>query len=147
MKKTSTMIPIPPNVAEVLAVFTDELQKVVFPDVSAESLKKLSDQVNDKVKLVGKVATALAAAQEELEKSQQDLAKQAAHALAYARIYAEDKPELAQRLNAINLRLPKPPKKGKAKVDKAKTDKPKTDKLANKDMPAKSAPAQAQAAK
>jgi len=141
MKDTATS-PIPPNVAEVLALFTDQLDKVAFPDLSAETLKKHGDQVQAKLKQVQKAEVALASAQQELNASQQDLTALAARALAYARIYAEDKPELAQRLEAIKLRPPKQPRQAQAKAARPKADKPKKDRAEKQEKPAAAPPEQ-----
>lgn len=138
MKKNDTATPIPANVAEVMTVFAEQLDKVVFPDVSAATLKELADKVHAKVEQVHKAEGALASAQEKLEASQQELTALAARALAYARIYAEDKPALAKQLAEINLRPPRAAKKTRSKSAEPKAAKPAKDKSAKAEKADKS---------
>ncbi len=128
MKKNDTATPIPANVAQVMTVFAEQLDKVVFPDVSSATLKELADKVHAKVEQVHKAESALRSAQEKLTASQHELTALAARALAYARIYAEDKPALAQQLAEISLRVPKTAKKTSSKPAGSKAAKPSKDK-------------------
>lgn len=128
MKKNDTATPIPANVTAVMTVFAEQLEKVAFPDVSSATLKELADKVHAKVEQVQKAESALESAQDKLAASQQELTALAARALAYAKIYAEDKPALAKQLSEINLRAPKAAKKTRSKSSGPKAAKPAKDK-------------------
>ena len=94
---------IDPTLSALLALFAGPLSAVSFPDVSGASLGELADRVRraagQVVDAQEKVGTAKAA----LDEQKQLLLAHAHRALAYARVYAQDKAELSGELERIAL--------------------------------------------
>lgn len=98
--------PIPTAVKELLALFDGPLADVRFPDVDAASLRELAASVETAKQDVETAAQAWAAAKRAVDDRLEALVQKTQRTLAYARVYAEDKPELAATLAAVA--LPKP---------------------------------------
>jgi multidrug efflux pump subunit AcrA (membrane-fusion protein) len=88
---------------ELLSIFEAELSEVKFGDVDGASLAAAAAQVRERAETVAAAEAALAAARGALEEAQEGLLARGQRALAYARIYAEERPELAARLEAVSL--------------------------------------------
>ncbi len=95
--------PIPPAIESLIALFHSDLQAVRFPDVDAEALELVADEVRAASSEVQRAEEALAAAMRELAQRQESLLQKSQRALAYARIFAEENPDLLTRLDAVQL--------------------------------------------
>lgn len=109
--------PIPAAVKDLLALFDGPLAKVQFPEVDAKALRQLATQVDAASEEVEAAAQAWAAAKRAVDERVEVLLQKAQRALAYARIYAEDKPEISAVLGTVSLpkagdALPRGPKGG-----------------------------------
>ncbi len=93
--------PIPTAVKELLALFDGPLSSVTFPDVDGPSLREQAASVDAAVHEVEAAAAAWAEAKRNVDARLEVLLQKAQRALAYARIYAEDKPELDATLAAL----------------------------------------------
>lgn len=107
--------PIPAAVKDLLALFDGPLAKVQFPEVDAKALRQLATQVDAASEEVEAAAQAWAAAKRAVDERVEVLLQKAQRALAYARIYAEDKPEISSVLATVSLpragdALPRGPK-------------------------------------
>lgn len=101
--------PISPAVQSLLELFDDELKELKFPDVDAAALEAAADKAREAALAVERAELALDAARQALAERQEQLLAKSQRALAYARVFAEDAPELLARLEAIALpRLRKP---------------------------------------
>lgn len=110
--------PISAQVKELLSIFRDDLSGVAFPDVSQKILEELVEQVRTKTAELDEANARAAAARDALDASQNELLQKCVRGLAYAKVYAEDREELLDKLSSINLgktaRIPK-----KAKSDES----------------------------
>ena len=95
--------PIPTAVKELLALFDGPLASVNFPDVDGAALREQAASVDAGVREVEAAAAAWAEAKRTVDARLEVLLQKAQRALAYARIYAEDKPELDAALAALVL--------------------------------------------
>jgi len=93
--------PIPTAVKELLALFDGPLASVTFPDVDGVALREQAASVDAAVRDVEAAAAAWAEAKRTVDARLEVLLQKAQRALAYARIYAEDKPELDASLAAL----------------------------------------------
>ena len=93
--------PIPTAVKELLALFDGPLANLSFPDVNGEALREQAASVDAAVREVEAAAAAWAEAKRQVDARLEVLLQKAQRALAYARIYAEDKPELDATLAAL----------------------------------------------
>lgn len=93
--------PIPTAVKDLLALFDGPLASVQFPDVDGVSLREHVASVDAGVRDVEAAAQAWAAAKRIVDERLEMLLTKAQRALAYARVYAEDKPELDAQLAQI----------------------------------------------
>jgi hypothetical protein len=73
-------------------------------------LQDAAAKVRERAEAVARAEAALEAARSALGESQDALLAKGQRALAYARVFAEENPELMSRLDAIS--LPRPPRKG-----------------------------------
>jgi len=97
---------------------------VRFPDIDREVLEGLAAEVTTQQARLDLLHADVAAAEQLLAAAQSVLLDRAREALAYARLYAERHPELAEPLDAIRLdvrtkRGPKPRKRRTAKPSPA----------------------------
>ncbi len=95
--------PVSPAIESLIELFRTELGEVRFPDVDGESLASVASEVRDASTEVARVEEALSAAMRELAQRQEALLQKSHRALAYARIFAEENPELLARLDAVQL--------------------------------------------
>jgi hypothetical protein len=95
--------PIPTAVKELLALFDGPLADVRFPDVDGATLREQVASVDAAVKDVEAAAAAWAEAKRTVDARLEALLQKAQRTLAYARVYAEDKPELDAQLAALVL--------------------------------------------
>lgn len=93
--------PIPTAVKELLALFDGPLAEVRFPDVDGAALREHVASVDAAVKEVEAAAAAWAEAKRAVDARLETLVQKAQRALSYARVYAEDKPELDAQLAAL----------------------------------------------
>jgi thioredoxin-like negative regulator of GroEL len=98
-----TSEPIPTAVQEVLDLFGGELASLKFGDLDPAALAGSADEVRVASASVARAQTELDAARGTLAEKIEALLQKAHRALAYARVYAEDQPELASRIEAISL--------------------------------------------
>lgn len=96
----------PSAAREVIDLFEQHADVLRFPDVDADSLRALGDEVSEASLEVAKAEAALRAAREEQQRREQELLLQAKRAVAYARVFAEADPELMEQLSALTLARP-----------------------------------------
>ena len=106
---------LPPLVREVLEVFEDELAEVRFGDLDAERLHEVAARVRAAEAEVEEARVLLDAARRLYEEELAGLTALAQRALAYARIYAENDPDLAERLAPLAEPEAAPPRRRKPK--------------------------------
>ncbi|MGA9523766.1 MAG: hypothetical protein WBV82_20055 [Myxococcaceae bacterium] len=95
--------PVSPAIESLIELFRTELGEVRFPDVDGDSLSAAASEVRDASCEVVRAEEALAAAMRELAQRQDQLLQKSQRALAYARIFAEENPELLARLDTVQL--------------------------------------------
>lgn len=93
--------PIPPSVKALVDLFKNELASVAFPGVDGAILEQLMTDVKSYTDAVIKAEAALEAARMSLRDSEEALAIKTQKALAYARVYAEDRPEIASKVDYV----------------------------------------------
>lgn len=92
---------IPTAVKELLALFDGPLSEVRFPEVDGAALKEQAESVEAAVRDVEAASQVWAEAKRAVDARLEVLLQKAQRALAYARVYAEDKPELDATLAAL----------------------------------------------
>lgn len=97
------MTPVPAPVQEILALFGNDLGEVRFPELDARVLDVAAEEVASAAEVVAAAEAELRRARGQLAERQEALLARAQRALAYLRIYAEDHPDLAARIEAISL--------------------------------------------
>jgi len=109
--------PVPADLRAVVDLFSHDLREVIFPGVDAAVLRRHADEVRARARDVDRARAALDAALAAFDERTAALAGVAARALAYARIYAADQPDLAARLAEIEgprgAPAPPPPRRGR----------------------------------
>jgi hypothetical protein len=103
MKEEIVENPIPSPIQDLINLFKKDLASVTFPDVSQAILEDLSEKVEEKAQELAKTLALAKNLGEELELSQNELLVKAVRGLAYAKVYAEDREELLEKLGQINL--------------------------------------------
>lgn len=93
--------PIPPSVKALVELFKNELSAVTFPGVDVAILEQTITDVQTYTDAVLKAEAALEAARTALRESEEVLAVKSQKALAYARVYAEDRPEIAAKVDFV----------------------------------------------
>ena len=93
--------PIPPSVKALVELFKNELSAVAFPGVDGAILEQLMTDVKTYTDQVLKAEAALEAARTALRESEEVLAVKTQKALAYARVYAEDRPEISAKVDFV----------------------------------------------
>jgi len=86
---------------EVLDLYASALPEVRFPDLDLASLHTLADQLRDAQEEVDRLDAEARDARERVASCSAQLDARAERALAYARIYAEGKPELQELVSAV----------------------------------------------
>lgn len=94
---------LPEPIRAVLDLFAGPLVEVRFPDIDHERLSEAASVVEQRREQLQLALEAVQRARETLESAQRELEQQARRAHAYASIYAQTDPELAERLAAIKL--------------------------------------------
>ncbi|HMI84547.1 MAG TPA: hypothetical protein VK550_10660 [Polyangiaceae bacterium] len=113
--------PIPSAVQEVVDLFVSELASLKFGDLEPASLAAASEEVRAIAADVIRAEAALENTRAVLAEKRDALLQKAQRALAYARVYAENQPELAARLERIALpRSPRRNAKSELSLDEAK---------------------------
>jgi hypothetical protein len=111
--------PIPSAVQEVVDLFVSELGSLKFGDLEPTSLAAACEEVNAVAADVIRAEAALENTRAVLAEKRDALLQKAQRALAYARVYAENQPDLAARLERIA--LPRSPRRS-AKVESSLPD-------------------------
>jgi hypothetical protein len=93
--------PISPSVKALVELFKNELAAVTFPGVDVAILEQLMTDVQTYTEAAIKAEAALEAARTALRESEEVLAVKTQKALAYARVYAEDRPEVAAKVDYV----------------------------------------------
>jgi len=104
--------PVAAPLREVIALFSDELQGVRFPDVDASVLADDVQVVEGAAAEVARAEAALDAARRVLDDAQDALLSRASKAVAYGRVFAIGNDALMARLDGIT--LPRPRVRGAA---------------------------------
>jgi ElaB/YqjD/DUF883 family membrane-anchored ribosome-binding protein len=113
--------PIPSAVQEVIDLFVGELASLKFGDLEPTSLAAAAEEVKASAADVIRAEAALENTRAVLAEKRDALLQRAQRALAYARVYAENQPELASRLERIALpRSPRRSAKSEASMRDAK---------------------------
>ncbi|HEX2956114.1 MAG TPA: hypothetical protein VHO70_04765, partial [Chitinispirillaceae bacterium] len=95
--------PVPEPIKELLSLFREELSAVTFPDINADVLEQYAEQVRAKALELQEAQARIASIKESLDASQNELLQKATRGLAYAKVYAEDREELIEKLASISL--------------------------------------------
>jgi hypothetical protein len=114
--------PILQPVADFLSLYQEEFSTITFPDISKEILDDLAEKVKQKASDLDEANAMAAAAKEALENSQNELLQKCLRGLAYAKVYAEDRDELLEKLSKVTLGKTSKPSK-KSLPDKKNQDK------------------------
>ena len=93
--------PISPSVKALVELFKNELSTVAFPGVDIAILEQLISDVQTYTDAVTKAEAALEAARTSLRETEETLTVKSQKALAYAKVYAEDKPEIAAKIDFV----------------------------------------------
>ena len=93
--------PIPPSVKALVDLFKNELSAITFPGVDGALLEQLAGDVQKYTEAVIKAEAAVEAARAALRESEEALAIKSQKALAYARVYAEDRPDIAAKVDFV----------------------------------------------
>lgn len=105
---------IPEPLKALLGLFDTDFADVKFPDVDAQTLAAAARSVLSAAQCVSEAEAALEKARGELHEQQEALLQKAQRALAYAKVYAEDSPELTEKLQLIS--LPRSQRKARAEA-------------------------------
>ncbi|MGC4087097.1 MAG: hypothetical protein QM756_04175 [Polyangiaceae bacterium] len=108
------MSTIAPPIRAILDVFETKLADVRFADIDKARLNGLAADVESAAAELAEYEAGAARLRTALAERQELLLQQAQRALAFARIYAENDPELTAALDPIS--LPRGPKKPKAEA-------------------------------
>lgn len=111
-RPADTTDPVAAPLREVIALFSDELEGVRFPDVDAAVLADDVGGVEAAAADVARIEAALEAARRVLDDAQDALLHRASKAVAYGRVFAIGNDALMSRLDAIT--LPRPRLRGAA---------------------------------
>ncbi|UQA57749.1 hypothetical protein [Polyangium aurulentum] len=93
--------PIPPSVQALMDLFEKDLAEVSFPGVDMATLKQVITDVRKHTKAVTEAEAALEKARTALRESEEQLSTKTQRALAYARVFAEDRPELLAKVTSV----------------------------------------------
>lgn len=101
--------PISAPVRAVLELFAGELSLVKFPDLDVSVLRNAAELVSSRAEALSQAESAMERARVELGEAQEALLHRSHRALAYARVFAEEDPVLAAKVEGLT--LPRPPRK------------------------------------
>jgi len=93
--------PIPPSVQALMDLFANELSHVSFPGVDRAILEQVVTEVRTHTEAVVKAEAALEAARTALRDSEEALSSKTQKALAYARVYADDHPDIRSKVDSV----------------------------------------------
>ncbi|TKD01493.1 hypothetical protein [Polyangium fumosum] len=93
--------PIPPSVQALMDLFANELSHVSFPGVDRAILEQVVTEVRTHTEAVVKAEAALEAARTALRDSEETLSSKTQKALAYARVYADDHPDIRSKVDSV----------------------------------------------
>ncbi|MCB9597574.1 MAG: hypothetical protein H6719_32950 [Sandaracinaceae bacterium] len=113
---------LPPLVREVLAVFEEELSEVRFGDLDAARLQEVAARVRAAELDVEEARVRLDATKRLYEEELANLGALAQRALAYARIYADHDPALADRLAPLASPGASPPRRKRKRKSDGEVD-------------------------
>ncbi len=111
--------PVPSAVQEIVDLFVSEFASLRFGDLEPTALAAACEEVKAVAANVIRAETELENVRAMLAAKKDALLHDAQRALAYARVYAENRPELGSRLERIA--LPRPPRRS-GKVEPAPSD-------------------------
>ena len=94
----------PRGLDELVRLFHAELEKVQFPGVDTKVLDAAAERIEAAACQLRRCQAELEAARAQLAAAQEDALQKGQRALAYARIFAQDQPELLARVDAVELR-------------------------------------------
>ncbi len=106
------MEPLPPVTVHLLDLFQGPLRDVRFPDADGERLSAAVDATTTAMEALARAEAAVQAARLVLGDKQRIVAQETERTLAYARIYAADRPELRAALDASPTRNRAPSGRG-----------------------------------
>lgn len=95
--------PIAEPIARLIELFGAHAEALCFPEVDHSTLHADAEAVRHAAAEVARCERALAEARDQLEERRDELRARASRGLAYARIFAEDDPELLGSLTDIEL--------------------------------------------
>lgn len=126
---TEHLDPVPGAIRQLVGFFCDELSDIEFPDVSVQTLESHITRVETQATEVERLRDQLALARQRLDDERRTLSKHADVAIAYARIYAQSRPQLQETLGGLELAKPstsstKPKRKKRAPTNKAAPELP-----------------------
>ncbi len=93
---------IPPVVLQVLELFREDLEAVPFPDVDRARLDELEGILRTHEARLETLREQLSAAEREADEAAQQLQAAARRGLAYAKVYADSRPELQARIAGLD---------------------------------------------
>jgi hypothetical protein len=111
---------LPSGAQALVELFRTELAGVKFPEVDGPGLEIAVEQVREQAAAVSQAEQALEEARSALGARVEALVHKGQRALAYARIYLEERPELAERLEAIS--WPRLARKARGEPGKSPSD-------------------------
>jgi len=97
---------LPPLTSHLLDLFQGPLRDVRFPDADGERLGAAVDAASAASEAVAQAEAAVDAARAVLADKQRVVAQETDRALAYARVYAADRPDLRAAIDAVTARPP-----------------------------------------
>ena len=107
----SSLFPaVPSSLQAVLELFDGELSHLKFPDLDHAVLQAAAERVEEQAAMVRQAEATLLAMREALQDNLETLQHKCQRALAYARVYAEDSPELLSKLETVELQRPRGPR-------------------------------------
>jgi len=113
----TTVLPLAePLTDKLVELFTGPLRDVRFPDADLERLTRAIEEAEAAHRAVVQAELALGAAREALADKREAVTKQCARSLAYARVYAADRPELLATLDDLASPTPAPSRGRRAKT-------------------------------
>lgn len=104
----------------VLSLFENELAQVRFPDVDSDVLRQAREQVELLAREVEQAEALLAGARNALQLAREQLDQKCHRAVAYAKVYAGEHPEVAERLSGLepsSAPAPEPRKRRKGRPE------------------------------
>jgi hypothetical protein len=97
---------LPPLTVHLLDLFQGPLRDIRFPDADGERLGAAVDAAATANEALARAEAALEAARGVLADKQRIVAQETERTLAYARVYAAERPELRAALDAVTIRTP-----------------------------------------